>query len=99
MSSPKRKVTLYFNAGMLSETQKEAIRQDRSVSWIIQAAWKIAREEVRRLPGVGGVNGVNGVSGGGVGASSMAAPVAPSVESVRATAPTLDGQPRRPARE
>ena len=55
MSSPKRKVTLYFNAGMLAETQKEAIRQDRSVSWIIQAAWKIAREEVRRLPGVGGV--------------------------------------------
>jgi len=38
-------VTLYFNAGMLSETQREAIRQDRSVSWIIQAAWKIAREE------------------------------------------------------
>jgi uncharacterized small protein (TIGR04563 family) len=53
MSSPKRKVTLYFNSGMLSETQREAIRQDRSVSWIIQAAWKIAREDVRRLPGVG----------------------------------------------
>jgi uncharacterized small protein (TIGR04563 family) len=52
-TSPKRKVTLYFNSGMLSETQKEAIRQDRSVSWIIQAAWKIAREDVRRLPGVG----------------------------------------------
>jgi len=28
---------------------------DRSVSWIIQAAWKIAREEVRRLPGMGGL--------------------------------------------
>ena len=51
--SPKRKVTLYFNSGMLSETQREAIRQDRSVSWIIQAAWKIARDEVRRLPGIG----------------------------------------------
>ncbi len=50
--SPKRKVTLYFNAAMLSETQREAIRQDRSVSWIIQAAWKIARDEVRRLPGI-----------------------------------------------
>ena len=53
--SPKRKVTLYFNSGMLSETQREAIRQDRSISWIIQAAWKIAREDVRRLPGVGAV--------------------------------------------
>ena len=51
--SPKRKVTLYFNSGMLGETQREAIRQDRSVSWIIQAAWKIARDEVRRLPAIG----------------------------------------------
>ena len=51
MSSPKKKVTLYFNSGVLGETQHEAIRQDRSISWIIQAAWRIAREEVRRLPG------------------------------------------------
>ena len=49
--SQKRKVTLYFNSAMLGETQKEAIRQDRSVSWIIQAAWKLARDEVRRMPG------------------------------------------------
>ena len=48
--SQKRKVTLYFNSGMLAETQKEAIRQDRSVSWIIQAAWRIARDEVKRMP-------------------------------------------------
>ncbi|HVV50892.1 MAG TPA: TIGR04563 family protein [Polyangia bacterium] len=51
MSSPKKKVTLYFNATVLGETQHEAIRQDRSISWIIQAAWRIARDEVRRLPG------------------------------------------------
>jgi uncharacterized small protein (TIGR04563 family) len=51
MSSPKKKVTLYFNAAVLGETQHQAIRQDRSISWIIQAAWRIAREEVRRLPG------------------------------------------------
>jgi len=48
--SQKRKVTLYFNSAMLGETQKEAIRQDRSVSWIIQAAWRIARDEVKRMP-------------------------------------------------
>lgn len=52
--SQKRKVTLYFNAAMLAETQKEAIRQDRSVSWIIQAAWRIAREDVKRMPAAGG---------------------------------------------
>ena len=52
-SSPKKKVTLYFSSGMLEETQREAIRQDRSISWIIQAAWRLARDEVRRLPGYG----------------------------------------------
>ena len=57
MSSPKKKVTLYFNAAVLGETQHEAIRQDRSISWIIQAAWRIAREEVRRLPGYSQVAG------------------------------------------
>jgi uncharacterized small protein (TIGR04563 family) len=51
--SPKKKVTLYFSSGMLDETQREAIRQDRSISWIIQAAWRIARDEVQRLPGYG----------------------------------------------
>lgn len=48
--SQKRKVTLYFNAGMLADTQREALRQDRSISWIIQAAWRIARDEMRRMP-------------------------------------------------
>jgi uncharacterized small protein (TIGR04563 family) len=48
--STKRKVTLYFNSVMLAETQHEAIRQDRSISWIIQAAWRRAREEIRKLP-------------------------------------------------
>jgi uncharacterized small protein (TIGR04563 family) len=63
--SQKRKVTLYFNASMLLETQKEALRQDRSISWIIQAAWRLARDEVKRMPAAlaqnaaGGVNGAN----------------------------------------
>ena len=48
--SQKRKVMLYFNASMLDETQKEALRQDRSISWIIQAAWRIARDTVKQMP-------------------------------------------------
>jgi len=88
MSSPKRKVTLYFNSGMLAETQKEAIRQDRSVSWIIQAAWKIARDEVRRLPGVGSPAAA---------AAAGAAVAAPAVDAVRAPegAPRVNGRPAR----
>ncbi|HJZ88977.1 MAG TPA: TIGR04563 family protein [Polyangia bacterium] len=46
----KRKVTLYFTDDMLAETGREAVRQDRSISWIIQAAWRIAREQMRNLP-------------------------------------------------
>jgi uncharacterized small protein (TIGR04563 family) len=48
--SQKRKVTLYFNASMLSETQREALRQDRSISWIIQASWRIVRDMVKQMP-------------------------------------------------
>ncbi|MFL5303909.1 MAG: TIGR04563 family protein [Polyangia bacterium] len=54
MASPKKKVTLYFSSAVLGETQQEAIRQDRSISWIMQAAWRLARDEVRRLPDYGG---------------------------------------------
>jgi uncharacterized small protein (TIGR04563 family) len=60
--SQKRKVTLYFNAAMLAETQKEALRQDRSISWIIQAAWKIARDEVKRMPPALSASNVNNSS-------------------------------------
>jgi len=91
--SPKRKVTLYFNSAMLAETQREAIRQDRSISWIIQAAWKIAREEIRRLPGVGGVLSPVPAPGGGRGAVAVEA-AAPSRPAGEAGAPS-----RRTARE
>ena len=68
MPSPKKKVTLYFSSGMLDETQREAIRQDRSISWIIQAAWRIARDEVQRLPGYGaGTDGRGAVGDDGLG--------------------------------
>lgn len=54
MPSPKKKVTLYFSSATLEETQREGIRQDRSISWIIQAAWRMSRDEVRKLPSVAG---------------------------------------------
>lgn len=33
--------------------QTEAKRQERSLSWIVQYAWRIARSELMRLPSVG----------------------------------------------
>ena len=46
----KRKQSLYFPEDMLNEIQAEANRQDRSLSWIVQQAWKIARNDLRKIP-------------------------------------------------
>ena len=51
----KRKQSLYFPEEMLEEIQREAMRQDRSMSWIVQMAWKLARGEIRKLPSVNDV--------------------------------------------
>jgi uncharacterized small protein (TIGR04563 family) len=45
-----RKQSLYFPEDMLEEIQREATRQDRSLSWIVQQAWKVARAELRKMP-------------------------------------------------
>jgi uncharacterized small protein (TIGR04563 family) len=50
-SADKRKQSLYFPEDMLNEIRVEADRQDRSLSWIVQKAWKIARGEMTRFPG------------------------------------------------
>jgi uncharacterized small protein (TIGR04563 family) len=41
---------LYFPEDMLAEITDEATRQDVSLSWVVQKAWKLAREEIRHLP-------------------------------------------------
>ncbi len=48
--SDKRKQSFYFPEKMLKEITGEAIRQDRSLSWIVQRAWLTAREELKRIP-------------------------------------------------
>ena len=51
--SDKRKQSLYFPEQMLEEITAEATRQDRSLSWIVQKAWKAARKDITSIPGVG----------------------------------------------
>ena len=51
-SSDKRKQSLYFPEKMLREIQSEAVRQDRSLSWIVQQAWKIAQPTIARYPAI-----------------------------------------------
>lgn len=54
-NTDKRKQSLYFPEDMLDEIQRQADRQDRSLSWIVQQAWKLARPEMKRIPSVNDV--------------------------------------------
>jgi uncharacterized small protein (TIGR04563 family) len=51
IDSDKRKQSLYFPDEMLREIQAEATRLDRSLSWIMQRAWKAARAQIAKMPG------------------------------------------------
>ncbi len=56
MAAPdNRKQSLYFPEDMLDEIQKEATRQDRSLSWIVQQAWRVARGDIKKFPSVNDV--------------------------------------------
>lgn len=48
----KKKLTLYIPEDMLEDAKREALRQDRSISWILQTAWRIARPEIATYPSV-----------------------------------------------
>ncbi|HVR60800.1 MAG TPA: TIGR04563 family protein [Polyangia bacterium] len=50
--SNKRKQSLYFPEEMLTEIGNEAMRQDRSMSWIVQKCWQVARKDMMRMPSV-----------------------------------------------
>ncbi len=50
-----RKQSLYFPEEMLGEIQKQAERQDRSLSWIVPQAWKLARADMKKIPGINDV--------------------------------------------
>ncbi|MFN0064415.1 MAG: TIGR04563 family protein [Myxococcaceae bacterium] len=52
-----RKQSLYFPEDMLDEIQVQAGRLDRSLSWVVQQAWKVARADIRKMPSVNDVIG------------------------------------------
>ncbi len=60
----KRKQSLYFPESTLGELRVEAARLDRSVSWLVQTAWKVARQQVMAMPSANdptaGATAVNG---------------------------------------
>lgn len=52
MASDKRKQSLYFPATMLDEIEREALRLDRTRSWIVQRCVRIALPELKKLPSI-----------------------------------------------
>lgn len=47
-----RKQSLYFPETMTAEMKAQAARLDRSLSWIVQRAWKLAQAEIAAMPSV-----------------------------------------------
>jgi uncharacterized small protein (TIGR04563 family) len=45
------KKSVYFPDGMMREIERESIRQDRTVSWLLQQAWSLSRFEIKGYPG------------------------------------------------
>jgi len=45
----KQKQSLYFPENTLNEIAEQANRLDRSLSWMVQQAWRVAREQVRQF--------------------------------------------------
>lgn len=81
-STDHRKQSLYFPEDMLEEIQREATRQDRSLSWIVQQAWKVARGDIRKMPSVNDV------------LSPVAPKPAPNNVAVASAPAVTDGEPK-----
>ena len=43
--------------GLLVDERRHMARLDRSLSWVVQRAWKLARLDIKKLPSVNDVNG------------------------------------------
>lgn len=52
MSVDKRKQAVYLPEDVLEEIYAESRRQGRSLSWLIQHAWKAAKPTIERFPGL-----------------------------------------------
>lgn len=44
------KQSLYFPVGMVDEIAQEAHRLQRSMSWVMQRAWRHARRTIKAMP-------------------------------------------------
>ena len=48
--SDPRKVPAWLPGDLIDEVKAEVHRQDRSLSWLFQRAWLLAKDELRKRP-------------------------------------------------
>lgn len=48
----RRKQSLYFPESMIEILHREAVRLDRSVSWVVQRCVRLAMGQIKELPSV-----------------------------------------------
>lgn len=53
-----KKRSIYFPAEMLEQIESEMHRQERTLSWLVQQAWKISLPTLESFPGVEDLNRV-----------------------------------------
>lgn len=49
-SSDPRKQSVYFPNDLIEEIRIEAKRQGRSMSWLVQRAWQLAKPQLEHRP-------------------------------------------------
>lgn len=47
-----RKRSVYFPPEMMDEIQHEMARQERTLSWLLQQAWRVAHPKISSFPAV-----------------------------------------------
>ena len=47
---PKRKISLYFPAEISAQLDRECLRLERPLYWVLERAWTIARAAIVALP-------------------------------------------------
>lgn len=45
-----RKQSIYLPGDILEELRTEAERTDRSLSWLLQRAWMMSRDRIKKIP-------------------------------------------------
>lgn len=51
----EKKTSLYFKGETLQEIRECAARLDRSVSWVIQRAWSMSKDQLAHMPSMSDV--------------------------------------------